>query len=163
MEGRPRVDERRRCGGSSRGQAPLRSAGSSAWRASALRGRRTRRDTIAELRQDLPATWSRRDGKLIRKTFTTEAEALLWREDARVDLRRGVLVAPKPTTLRQVGDRWLKDAEKGNVRNRSGDRYKPSSLRGYEQALRKYIYPAIGGVKLQDLRPPTCRSWPTTS
>jgi len=97
--------------------------------------------------------WSKRDNKLVRKTFPTEAAALVWREDARVDLRRGVLVAPKPTTLRQVGDRWLEDAGKGNVRNRSGDRYKPSSLRGYEQALREYIYPAIGGVKLQDLRP----------
>jgi hypothetical protein len=65
----------------------------------------------------------------------------------------GVLVAPKPSTVRQVGERWLHDAEEGNIRNRSGDRYKPSSLRGYEQALREYIYPAIGGVKLHDIRP----------
>jgi integrase len=96
--------------------------------------------------------WSKRDGRLIRRTFNTEAEARLWREDARVDLRRGVLVAPKPTTVRQFGDRWLTEAEEGNIRNRSGDRYKPSTLRGYEQALREYIYPHIGGKKLQELK-----------
>ncbi len=96
--------------------------------------------------------WSKRDGKLIRKAFPTEAAAILWREDVRVDLRRGSIVAPKPTTLRQLGDRWLEDAEHGHARNRSGDRYKPSTLRGYEQALREYIYPDLGGMKLQDLR-----------
>lgn len=45
--------------------------------------------------------WSNRDGRRIQKTFPTEAAALTWREDARVDLRRGVLVAPRPTTLRE--------------------------------------------------------------
>ncbi|MBV8218474.1 MAG: hypothetical protein JO325_08410 [Solirubrobacterales bacterium] len=89
----------------------------------------------------------------MRKTFATEAEARLWREDARVDLRRGVLAAPQPTTLRQVGQQWIEDAANGNIRNRSGDRYKPSTLRGYEQALRDHVYPALGGMKLQDVRP----------
>lgn len=40
----------------------------------------------------------------------------------------------------------------GSIRNRSGDRYKPSTLRGYEQALREYVLPEIGAVKLQELR-----------
>ena len=97
--------------------------------------------------------WSKRDKKLVRKTFPTEAAAILWREDARVDLRRGMLVAPKPTTLRELGDTWIAGAEDGRIRNRSGDRYKPSTLRGYEQALRQYIYPGLGGAKLQDIRP----------
>jgi len=98
--------------------------------------------------------WSSRDAKRIRKTFPTEAAAILWREDARVDLRRGVLVAPKPTTLRQLGASWLSGAKEGAVRNRSGDSYKPSTLRGYEHALRRYVYPALGGARLQDLRAP---------
>jgi integrase len=89
----------------------------------------------------------------VRKTFPTERAAILWREDARVDLRRGVLVAPKPTTLRELGEVWLDAAQAGRIRNRSGDRYKPSTLRGYEQALREYIYPALGGAKLQNIRP----------
>jgi integrase len=96
--------------------------------------------------------WSKRDKRLVRKTFTTEAAAQLWREDARVDLRRGVLVAPRPVRLQEVGDAWLGAAIDGGIRNRSGDRYKPSTLRGYEQALREYVYPALGAAKLQDVR-----------
>jgi integrase len=96
--------------------------------------------------------WSKRDQRLVRKTFATEAAAQLWREDARVDLRRGVLVAPRPTRLHELGDAWLQAASDGGIRNRSGDRYKQSTLRGYEQALREYVYPALGAAKLQDVR-----------
>ncbi len=96
--------------------------------------------------------WSQRDKRLVRKTFATEAAAQLWREDARVDLRRGVLVAPRPVRLKDVGDAWLAAALDGGIRNRSGDRYKPSTLRGYEQALREYVYPALGSAKVQDVR-----------
>jgi hypothetical protein len=96
--------------------------------------------------------WSHRDQRLVRKTFKTEAAARLWREDARVDLRRGVLFAPRPTKLREIGDAWLSAALGGGIRNRSGDRYKPWTLRGYEQALREYVYPELGSVKLQATR-----------
>ncbi len=99
------------------------------------------------------AAWSGGDKRLVRKTFSTERAAVQWREDARVDLRRGVLVAPKPTTLRALGELWLESAREGRIRNRSGDRYKPSTLRGYEQALREYVYPALGSAKLQNIRP----------
>ena len=74
--------------------------------------------------------WSARDRRRIQKTFPTEAAALRWREDARVDLRRGVLVAARPTTLREFADAWLDGARDGSIRNRSGDRYKPSTIRG---------------------------------
>jgi integrase len=94
---------------------------------------------------------SKRDGRKIQKTFPTLSAAQLWRQDALVDLRRGALRAPKPATVRQVGDKWLADAKGGLVRNRSGDRYKPSVLRGYEQALRDYIYPDLGGARLAEL------------
>jgi integrase len=63
-----------------------------------------------------------------------------------------VLVAPRPTNLRDIGDAWLSAALGGGIRNRSGDRYKPSTLRGYEQALREYIYPGLATAKLQDVR-----------
>lgn len=96
--------------------------------------------------------WSKRDKRLVRKTFATEAAAQLWREDARVDLRRGVLVAPRPIRLHDLGEVWLAAATDGGIRNRPGDRYKPSTLRGYEQALREYVYPALGSAKLQDVR-----------
>jgi integrase len=93
--------------------------------------------------------WSARDERRIQKTFPTEAAALLWREDARVDLRRGVLVAAKPVILREFAEAWLAGAKDGSIRNRSGDRYKPSTVRGYDQALRDYVLPEIGGAKLR--------------
>jgi len=96
--------------------------------------------------------WSARDGRRVQKTFATEAAALLWREDARVDLRRGVLVAARPVVLREFAAAWLEGARDGSIRNRSGDRYKPSTIRGYEQALREYLLPDLGAAKLNDLR-----------
>ena len=99
------------------------------------------------------AAWSSGDRRLVRKTFSTERAAVQWREDACVD-PRGVLVAPKPTTLRELGELWwLESARGGGIRNRSGDRHKPSTLRGYEQALRQYVFPALGSAKLQNIRP----------
>jgi integrase len=61
-------------------------------------------------------------------------------------------VASRPTVLREFAEAWLVGARDGSIRNRSGDRYKPSTIRGYEQALREYVLPEIGAAKLQDLR-----------
>lgn len=39
----------------------------------------------------------------------------------------------------------------GTVRNRSGDRYKPSALRGYERSLRLRVKPELGHARLADV------------
>src|SRR5205823_11961043 len=52
---------------------------------------------------------------------------------------------------RAVADAWIEGAEEGTISNRSGDRYKPSALRGYEQALRNRILPELGGARLSDV------------
>jgi len=70
-----------------------------------------------------------------RKTFRTLADARAWRAQAKTELDRGTLRAPTRTTLGEAGEEWLKAAEAGVVRMRSGDRYKPSAIRGYEEAL----------------------------
>ena len=74
-----------------------------------------------------------------------------WREDVTVDLRRGARGAGA-TTVRDGADEWLRGARAGSIRNRSGDDYKPSVIRGYEQALRDYVLPELGGIKLTELR-----------
>ncbi|MEJ7891463.1 MAG: hypothetical protein WKF94_02350 [Solirubrobacteraceae bacterium] len=38
------------------------------------------------------------------------------------------------------------------MRNRSGMEYKPSVIRSYEQALRMYVNPALGGARLAELK-----------
>lgn len=96
--------------------------------------------------------WSPRDRKRLTRTFPTLAAARGWRYDALVGLRHGTLRAAGSVTLRQAADEWLAAAQAGFVRNRSGDPYKPSALRGYEQSLRLRIVPALGAAKLGDIR-----------
>jgi integrase len=96
--------------------------------------------------------WSPRDRKRLTRTFPTLAGARSWRYDALVGLRHGTLRAAGSVTLRQAADEWLAAAQAGLVRNRSGDPYKPSALRGYEQSLRTRLLPALGGAKLSDIR-----------
>src|SRR5712691_10390351 len=80
--------------------------------------------------------WSAREKRRIFKTFPTHAAAKTWRSDALVALRKGTMRAPTATTLREAADAWLTGAREGTIRTRSGDRYKPSALRGYEASLR---------------------------
>ena len=92
--------------------------------------------------------WSPPDRKTIRKTFPTLSDARAWRAETQTSLRRGTLRAPTRTTLAQAAEDWLQAAAAGVVRTRSGERYKPSALRGYEQALRNRVLPALGGLRL---------------
>lgn len=94
------------------------------------------------------SVYSERDGKKLYKTFPREAEARSWRAEAKRALDRGSLRAPNGRTLAQAAEAWLLGAEHGEIRNRSGHRYKPSTLRGYRGALRDQVLPAIGDKKL---------------
>jgi integrase len=98
------------------------------------------------------SVWSPRDRKLIRKTFPTSAAAKAWRSDAGVALRKGTLRAPEPTTIREAAAAWLEGARAGTIRNRSGDPYKPSAIRGYAKALGLRVVPRFGSVRLSELR-----------
>jgi integrase len=96
--------------------------------------------------------WSSRDGKRLSRSFPTLAAARAWRHDALVALRRGAIRVGASTSVREAANQWLEGAQESVVRNRSGDQYKPSALRGYEQALRDYIIPELGATKLADVR-----------
>lgn len=100
------------------------------------------------------AAWvfDRGSGRKIKRTFTTLAAAKAWRQDSQVALRRGELRAAQPVTVRQAADAWLTGARAGEVRNRSGDPYKPSVIRGYQHSLEARILPALGGAKLHEIR-----------
>jgi hypothetical protein len=71
-----------------------------------------------------------------------------WRAETQAALHRGTLRAPNRTTLAEAAEEWLAAAQAGVVRTRSGDPYKPSALRAYEQALRAKLLPALGHLKL---------------
>jgi len=95
--------------------------------------------------------WSKRDNRKIRKTFRELAEARTWRADAESAVRKRTLRAPSKVTIAEAAGDWLEGARKGTVRTRSGDRYKPSAIRGYEAALRLRILPEFGGDRVSNL------------
>jgi integrase len=92
-----------------------------------------------------------------RETFTGKGAltaAKRWREDATSDLRRGKLAEPSRRTLREVADEWLAGAkaEPPTVLNKSEQPYKPSTLRGIEADLNRYVLDEIGAYRLSELR-----------
>jgi integrase len=99
------------------------------------------------------AAWSPRDGKRIYRAFPSLAAAKAWRADAHVAIRKGTTRAPTPTTLREAWAAWIAGAEEGAIRNRSGDRFKPSTLRGYRAAMREDgpIMRPLGALKLSSV------------
>jgi integrase len=67
-------------------------------------------------------------------------------------MRKGTLTAARSATLDEAAATWLAGATNGSVRNRSGDVYKPSVVRGYEQALRLRVLPELGATQLSKIR-----------
>ena len=97
------------------------------------------------------SVWSPRDGKRIRRTFPTLAAARAWRQDAGGSVRRGELRAPEKTTVRDTWAALAADMESGAARTRSGTVYKPSATRGYGEAMRLRVLPALGARRLADV------------
>lgn len=98
------------------------------------------------------AVWSAREGREIRRTFPTLAAARSWRAEAITAVRRGTLTAERQVTVREAADSLIDGMADGTVRNRSGDRYKPSVVRGYRAHLKRHVLPALGGMKLDAVR-----------
>ena len=67
-------------------------------------------------------------------------------------LRAGTMRAPTSQTLREAAGAWLDGAREGSIRTRSGDLYKPSAVRTYDQALRLRVLPMFGARKLSEIR-----------
>ena len=59
--------------------------------------------------------------------------------------------APSAKTLREVATGWLEGVERGEIRNRSGRPFKPSTVRGYRTSLNERILPLIGGRRLNTI------------
>jgi integrase len=93
----------------------------------------------------------KREGRKLRKTFPTLAAAKSWRADAMAAANRGKLRSPTHTTLAQAAEEFLAGARDGTIPTRSGDRYKPASIRGYAQALRLRVLPALGDMRLSEV------------
>ena len=94
---------------------------------------------------------SGRTGK-VRRTFPTLTEARTWRTDALKSLERGELRAVPSQKVREAADALVGGMRAGSVRTRSGETYKPSVIRAYDQALALYVLPYVGAMRLSRLR-----------
>jgi integrase len=97
--------------------------------------------------------FDKRSNKRLRKTFDTKTAAKLWRQDAIVALRRGWLRAPRDGE-RRVGaalDELIAGMRDGSVLDRSGRRYRPSTVRNYEADIRKRLHPLVH-LRLSEVR-----------
>jgi integrase len=95
--------------------------------------------------------YSPRDKKKLRKTFTQKGEAESWAADIKRGVDLGTVRAPTKRTLAEAATAWLVGAEEATIRNRSGNRYKPATLRGYRPALEDHVLPELGGTRLNGL------------
>ena len=96
--------------------------------------------------------YSVRDGKKIRRAFPTVSAAKGWRSDALSALGKGKLRAPKPTTVEQEAEAWIAKAERGEMLARGGRPFKPAVRRLYTADLRRYVLPALGPIRVSQLR-----------
>lgn len=95
-----------------------------------------------------------RSGKRIRRTFPTKTAAKLWRADAVAALRQGDLAAVTPTgrTVAAALEQLLDGMRDGTVLDRSGRRYRPATIRGYDADIRKHLAPRLGHLRLGEVR-----------
>ncbi len=54
--------------------------------------------------------------------------------------------------MSEAAREWLKGARDGTIRTRSGDPYKPSAIRAYDDHLERRVLPALGSRRLADVR-----------
>jgi integrase len=103
----------------------------------------------------LVQVYDRRVGKRIGKTFDRRelAAAKSWKRDTEQAIERGLLRAGECPTFREASAEFMRGAAEGSIRGRSGERFKPSTLRGYEFALRKTLLPRLGSLRLNEIRP----------
>jgi integrase len=95
----------------------------------------------------------RRPGeKPLRKNFATKTEAKNWRADVGPAVKAGTMVAPTKRTVADAGEALMAEMRDGTLMSRSGEEYKPATVRRYEEALRLHIGPELGHVRLSDVK-----------
>ncbi len=100
------------------------------------------------------SVYLKREQRKLRRTFPTLAAAKAWRAEALTAAGRGALRGPNPTTIRAAWDAWHEGARAGTVRDRSGERFKPSTIRAYERAMRIRILGEFGEARLGEVQRP---------
>jgi integrase len=59
---------------------------------------------------------------------------------------------PTSTTVREAAGAFIAGIRDGSIPTRAGARYKPATIRSYDESLRLRVLPALGDIRLSDLR-----------
>lgn len=90
-------------------------------------------------------------GERKRKTFATLEDAKAWRIRMQAAKTRQRLRTPSRVTLREAAETFMEGIRSGAIATRSGETYKPSAVRSYEQGLASHVLPDLGGNRLGDV------------
>lgn len=96
-----------------------------------------------------------REKRKVRKTFKTKGEAKSWRAEALTAARKGAL---RPTvrdnrTIYEALLELVEGMERGDVRPKGKERYKPNTIRSYERAVRlRYKDSELGSLRPAEVR-----------
>lgn len=96
--------------------------------------------------------FDKRDGKLWARTFDNRTTAKIWRQDVIAGVRNGTVGRQSRRTVREAAEQWLAAARADVAHTRSGQPYKPATVRAYEQALQLRVLPELGDRRLSDVR-----------
>jgi len=95
------------------------------------------------------------DGKLVRsRRYRSKDAAVAWRRDAQTALAAGLRpdgTGPKVTIAEHV-DELLDGMRSGRILDRSGNVYRPATIRSYQQAADKYVKPKLGHMRVDAVR-----------
>jgi len=96
--------------------------------------------------------WDTNEQRRVSRTFRSVDEAVDWRAEKALEIRRGTFRPGRAVSIRVAMAELFEGMRSGVVRTRSGDRFKPSSIRSYEQAARDHVLPWAGSARLAELR-----------
>ena len=97
------------------------------------------------------SVWSPTEKKKVRKTLPTKRQAVSWQRKHLALADSGHLRTPTRMTLAEAAYAWIEMARAGEILNRSGRRYKPSTLRTLESDFRLRLIPELGTHFISDI------------
>ena len=90
-----------------------------------------------------------------RKCFPTRAAAKAWRDRALEEAEKGILQLPNrdPRHLGVALEELVEGMGEGRIRPKKRQRYKPSTIRNYDQHVRRRISPMpLGSMRVREIR-----------
>jgi len=96
--------------------------------------------------------WDGRNERRVRKTCRTRTEAKQWRRDAAAAIAHAeVVITDRSPRLRVALDELLEGMKSGRVLTRSGDPYKPGTVRTYRYAVNDVWVPELGHLRVSEV------------